>query len=311
MRTLWLITALLLAPPTKAADDPFNEQYEASRARGPVADPNLRDCFHRSRGLKCQKATGRYLQKFDDCNSRGKCNGNSKKLVEGCYTPHFQRVSDIPKQSKKCESETAPYRVELTYDIRCPHDSFECISSGEIAVQIRIYNDADSDLSPGHESNEIFRDLASQPILISSNQNGDSARVTCASMRPSGYVWNTSLNKCERPLPLLCQEVLGLRWMNGKCVFQNIDCETQFSDRIAQLCPASETKKYCQNYRFPASQTAPNACLCRGTQATIDAHGRSCTGIGSTFYYEDPKRPNQKQSYRYFFGNQAELKDAQ
>ncbi len=306
----WLIIALLVHP-AWASNDPFNEQYQAAKERGPVADANLRDCFHRSRGLKCQKASGRYLQKFDDCNSRGKCNGTTKKLVEGCYNSNFKRIADITKSTKKCENENAPFRVELTYDIHCPQDSFECISTGEIAVRIRIYNDADSDLPLGHDSNEIFRDLASQPILISSNQNGDPARVSCASMRPSGYVWNAQTNQCERPKPLLCQEVLGLRWMNGQCVFQNIDCETQFGGRVAQLCPESETKKYCQNYRFPASQTAPSACLCRGSQTTIDAHGRSCSGLGSIFYYEDPKRPNQKQSYRYFFGNQPGLKDAQ
>ncbi len=275
----------------KKAKDPF-----ASRFKANAADPNLRNCFHNANNDSSVTCTAdstpkRFRQKYPVCK-KGAAHCVDEDFLEGCYNQDFSKVSDIPG-SGKCESAAAPFRLNITYTTQCLNNAATCKRESQVIVQAKLSNDGLPNLAYDFsEQNKI-------KIFVNSTQTGDPLRVACASMSEDGFRWDNKLNKCVRPLEILC-EMMGLTWVAStkKCVAQNADCIDAYPALANTFC--SSSSNYCSGYRYPVNLPADStvSCLCMGTNTTRDMNDRTCRIAGeySLLYIEDTHAPTGHKS---------------
>lgn len=276
----------------KKSKDPF-----ASRFKQNAIDPNLRNCFHNSSidsSVVCtaDSTPKIFRQKFPVCKTGGEAHCVAEDFLEGCYNLDFSKMTNIPG-SGKCESSNAPFRLNITYTTQCLNNAATCKRESQVIVQVKLTNDGLPNLAYD------FSELNKVKIFINSTQTGDPLRVACASMSEEGFRWDNKLNKCVRPLEILC-EMMGLTWVAGtkECVAQNADCIDAYPALANSFCSGSTN--YCSGYRYPINLPLDPSvsCLCMGTSTTRDMNDRTCRIAGeySLLYIEDTHAPTGHKS---------------
>ncbi|RYZ82456.1 MAG: hypothetical protein EOP04_22010 [Proteobacteria bacterium] len=288
----------------KDARDPFEDKYNPS-----AADGNLRDCFHSTskRNITCtaSAALKTYPQMQDKCGKSGGAFGCSMKVpVEGCYDLRFKRMDGPIPGGGKCMDPSFPFRVQVQYQTDCPAGG-TCHRGSEIKVSTKIFNDGLPNEAYSFDNLNKVRDGIGATI------SGDPVRVACASLVDDGFRWNIKKNICDRSLQAVCEDILGLQWVDdpsmpqlGRCVSQNVDCMMAFGKKQPAICSPGTTTPadYCTGYRYPAKSTGGIDCFCEGTATDVDKNNRTCGTDRSYTIYEDTSKPQGTSGRRRFNG---------